>query len=65
MSEDKVAVPRTITPLDRVKAAVPKKSWRHYAVLVGVIVALVCKSLPPEYHAACEAVAKICTGGIL
>lgn len=40
-----------------------KKIWKRSAVL-GVVVALVCLLLPPEYKTACELVAHVCTGGM-
>lgn len=39
------------------------KKWRRYAVIAGVILALVCKSLPHAYQAPCAALAKLCAGG--
>ncbi len=41
----------------------PKSKWRRYAIIAGVVLALVCKSLPPDYQGICEALATVCTGG--
>lgn len=41
------------------------KKWRRRAAIAGVVLALVCKSLPPDYQAPCEALARICTGEVL
>ncbi len=46
---------------DERKAAIAK--WRKRAVIVGVVLALICKTLPPDYRAICEAAAQLCTGG--
>lgn len=47
------SVPRT----DKVRVM----KWRRYAALAGVILALVCKSLPPDYQAVCEVIASLCS----
>lgn len=39
------------------------KKWRNRAVLLGVLLALVCKFLPEDYRGLCQAVASLCTGG--
>lgn len=31
---------------------------------LGVALALLCPQLPPDYQAACHAIASICTGGL-
>lgn len=38
--------------------------WRKRAVLAGVIVALICKALPHDYQAVCQAVSTLCSGGL-
>jgi hypothetical protein len=48
--------------LDKVTAKKAKK-WRRWSALAGVVLALVCKSLPPEYQAVCEVIVSICHGG--
>ena len=30
--------------------------------IIGAILALVCRALPPEYQGPCETVIKVCTG---
>lgn len=32
------------------------------AAIIGAVLALLCRALPPEYHGPCETVIKICTG---
>ena len=39
------------------------KKWRRRVLLGGIALALVCKSLPPDYQAPCETLARICTFG--
>ncbi len=34
------------------------------AAIIGAVLALLCRMLPPEYHGPCETVIKICTGGL-
>ncbi len=34
------------------------------AALLGAVLALVCRALPPDYQGPCETVVKICTGGL-
>ncbi len=41
-----------------------QKKRMRYAAIIGVVLALVCESLPHEYQAACQIVASICTGGL-
>ncbi len=41
-----------------------KRLHRSYVVLAGIILALVCKSLPPNYQAPCAAIVNLCTGGL-
>jgi hypothetical protein len=31
--------------------------------LIGMLLALGCRALPPEYQGPCETVIKVCTGG--
>lgn len=33
------------------------------AALIGAILALLCRALPPEYQGPCETILKICTAG--
>jgi hypothetical protein len=33
-----------------------------HAALIGVVIAIVCHLLPPQYRVACDAIAKICRG---
>lgn len=40
-----------------------EKKMRRIALIVGVVLALICKSLPPEYQTPCETLASICRGG--
>lgn len=40
-----------------------RRRARYYA-MAGVLAGLLCNLLPPEYQAACHALANICTGGI-
>jgi hypothetical protein len=42
-----------------------KPNWRRRALIAGVLLALVCKSLPVAYQAPCNVIANICTGGLL
>lgn len=32
--------------------------------VIGAVLALVCRALPPEYQGPCETVLKLCTGGL-
>lgn len=41
----------------------PKTNWRKRAVIAGIVIALVCKALPHDYQAVCQAVSTLCTGG--
>ena len=43
----------------------PMQVWRRRVVIVGILLGLVCKSLPPEYQGPCHQIAQICTGGML
>lgn len=58
MSNDK----KTPAELDADRVAALKK-LRRYAFVAGVLLAIVCKSLPPEYQSPCKALANFCTGG--
>ncbi len=40
-----------------------RRKWRRYAVLFGVVLGVVCKSLPHEYQGPCDILMSICTGG--
>lgn len=40
------------------------RRWRRRAVALGAVLALVCRYLPADYQAPCEAIARICTGVI-
>ena len=43
----------------------PKQKRRIlYTALVGAALAIVCQLVPPDYQAACNIVASICSGGI-
>ncbi len=42
-----------------------KRRNRKIALIAGMVLALVCKSLPPHYHAVCNAIASLCSGGHL
>lgn len=46
------------------KTMARKRKAKHAAVaaVVGAILALLCRALPPEYQGPCETVLKICTG---
>lgn len=39
------------------------KKWRRRALVAGALLALVCRHLPIDYQAPCEAIAQLCTGG--
>lgn len=39
-----------------------KKAAR--AAILGAVLALICRALPPEYQTPCETVIKLCTGGL-
>lgn len=41
------------------------KKWKRRVVIVGVLLALICKSLPVDYQGPCSAIAQLCTGGLL
>lgn len=41
-----------------------KKRLRRIALAVGILLAIVCKSLPPEYQVVCDTIAQVCRGGI-
>lgn len=38
-----------------------KRLWRH-AALIGAVLAVLCKLLPPEYRALCQAIVAACIG---
>lgn len=42
---------------------VEKKKWYKRVAFAGVVLGIVCHLLPPQYHAVCQAVANVCTGG--
>lgn len=42
----------------------PFKKYRKAALIVGAVIAIACHFVPPQYKAACEALAAVCTGGI-
>lgn len=42
-----------------------KRRNRFIALVVGMLLALVCKSLPPDYRTACDAIVSLCTSGSL
>ena len=46
------------------KKALTRRQKRAIALIVGMLLALACKSLPQGYHAACDAIVKLCTGGL-
>lgn len=49
---------------DETKAlARQKRNRRLIALGVGMVLALVCKSLPSQYRVACDAILSLCTGG--
>lgn len=50
------------TPLDDAER---RAMWRRRIAAAGVLLALVCKSIPPAYVSPCEALAHICTLGML
>lgn len=37
---------------------------RKYAAAAGIVLAIACHLVPPDYRAACNALASLCTGGI-
>jgi hypothetical protein len=37
---------------------------RRYVILAGILLALVCKALPPAYQAPCATIVNLCTGGL-
>lgn len=41
------------------------RRWRRRAIVAGILLAIVCKTLPHDYQTPCEALAKICTAGVL
>lgn len=41
-----------------------KKKWRRRAIIAGIVLGLLCKSLPRDYQAPCRAIANLCTGNI-
>lgn len=41
------------------------KKFRKYAIIAGVLLAMICRSLPHEYQAPCQVLARLCTGGLL
>ena len=38
------------------------KTWRRRAMLLGVVLAVVCKFLPEDYRGPCATVVSLCTG---
>lgn len=40
------------------------KKWRKRMLVVGIILGLVCKSLPVEYQGPCQVVADLCSGNL-
>lgn len=56
---------RQMTRNPRVPDKARKRRKKIIALIVGMVLALACKSLPQEYHVACDTVVKLCTGGAL
>lgn len=45
--------------------ALRKRRHKIIALIVGMLLALACKSLPHGYHVACDSIISLCTGGKL
>lgn len=41
-----------------------KRKMKIASAVIGAVLALVCRALPPEYQGPCETVLKLCTGGL-
>lgn len=48
--------------LTTVEKAALKKKRRRYAMIIGIALALACKSLPPDYQQVCKVVLSACNG---
>lgn len=48
------------------KSIVRKRQMKKAAkaAIIGAVLALLCRALPPEYQGPCETVIKLCTGGL-
>lgn len=44
--------------------ALARRRMKKIVALAGLILALTCQALPPEYQAPCQAIVHLCTGGI-
>lgn len=40
-----------------------KRRRKVIALIVGMVLALACKSLPPDYQVVCDAIVSVCTLG--
>jgi hypothetical protein len=49
---------------DEEKKKAREKKYKRIAIVVGMVLALVCKSLPPDYQVVCDTIAQVCRGGI-
>lgn len=38
------------------------KKWRKRVLIVGALLGIACKTLPPDYQGPCEAIAQVCKG---
>lgn len=47
-----------MTEKDKLRLA----KWRRYALVLGIVLGIVCHSLPEAYQGPCHQVANICTG---
>lgn len=50
-------------PADTKQPTLTKRQRVIVSLLAGVLLAIVCQELPPDYRAVCEILATTCTGG--
>lgn len=49
---------------DRPTIAGDLRRLRRYAAIAGILLAVACHVVPPEYRSACDALASLCNGGL-
>ncbi len=50
--------------VETVKSPSAFSKWRNRAMIAGALLALICRVVPPDYRAVCDAIATICRGGL-
>lgn len=41
-----------------------RRKWRRRMVILGALLGLLCRCLPPDYAGPCETLANLCSGGL-